>query len=244
MHFRQIRASDLHPREPPGRGRRGQLAGQPAAFAIHSQVHAARPDVGRRRPHPLGVRQGVVDARPPARPDHPGRLRLLRATTPCSTTTPASCSTSRRASASPTPSATTRPPSCATTACSPSATPSTRRPGGSSPWSAPARPQLLARGRRRAGAHRRRDGPPHRDQVGSHLAGWFSFQPLYDWIVRRPARPLGLTVGTAPVLDRRRSSCAGLGTAPWTGPCASASSSPRSTRSGRTRPSPSSATSS
>ncbi|MBI3256681.1 MAG: class II aldolase/adducin family protein, partial [Actinobacteria bacterium] len=21
-------------------------------------------------------------------------------------------------------------------------------------------------------------------QVGSHLAGWFSFQPAYDWIVR------------------------------------------------------------
>ncbi len=21
-------------------------------------------------------------------------------------------------------------------------------------------------------------------QVGSHLAGWFSFQPLYHWIVR------------------------------------------------------------
>jgi len=22
-------------------------------------------------------------------------------------------------------------------------------------------------------------------QIGSHLAGWFSFQPLYDWIVAR-----------------------------------------------------------
>ena len=29
-------------------------------------------------------------------------------------------------------------------------------------------------------------------QVGSHLAGWFSFQPLYDRIVRRAARPPGL----------------------------------------------------
>ena len=49
-----------------------------AAFAIHSQVHAARPDVGRRRALALAVRQGVVGARPHARPDHPGRLRLLR----------------------------------------------------------------------------------------------------------------------------------------------------------------------
>jgi ribulose-5-phosphate 4-epimerase/fuculose-1-phosphate aldolase len=24
-----------------------------------------------------------------------------------------------------------------------------------------------------------------RTQIGSHLAGWFSFQPLYDWIVTR-----------------------------------------------------------
>ena len=38
------------------------------------------------------------------------------------------------------------------------------------------------------------DGPdrPAR-QVGSHLAGWFSFQPLFDRIVRRAARPARLT---------------------------------------------------
>ena len=43
--------------------------------------------------------------------------------------------------------------------------------------------QLLAEAAGDPIAHRRRDGPPHREQVGSHFAGWFSFQPLYDKIV-------------------------------------------------------------
>ena len=37
-------------------------------------------------------------------------------------------------------------------------------------------------GRRRRGRSSTRPPPSPRSQVGSHLAGWLSFQPLYDWI--------------------------------------------------------------
>ena len=45
-------------------------------------------------------------------------------------------------------------------------------------------------GRRRAGRSSTTTSParPTR-QVGTHLAGWFSAQPLFDWIVRDRARP-------------------------------------------------------
>ncbi len=182
--FSLITASDLILVNHDGEVVEGDYAVNAAAFAIHSQVHAGPPRRERGRPRPLDQRQGVLVARPPARSDHPGRPARSTATTPCSTTTPASCSTPRRASASPTPSATTRRPSCATTACSPSARPSTRRRGGSSRWSAPARPSCWP-------------APPAtpvlidpematltQTQVGSHMAGWLSFQPLYEQIVR------------------------------------------------------------
>src|SRR3954447_15508051 len=87
------------------------------------------------------------------------------ATTRCSTTTPASCSTSKRASAWPTRSATTRPSSCRTTACSPSGRRRwTRRRGGSSRWSAPVRPSCSRkrRGRRRRSIPSRRPRPRRR----------------------------------------------------------------------------------
>ena len=40
------------------------------------------------------------------------------------------------------------------------------------------------RGGRHAGPDRPRDGQAHPGQVGSHFAGWFSFQPLFDRITR------------------------------------------------------------
>ena len=78
MSFRHVRVSDLILVSHTGEVVEGSRPVNPAAFAIHSAVHAARPDVDRRRARPLGLRQGVVRARAPARSDHPGRLRLLR----------------------------------------------------------------------------------------------------------------------------------------------------------------------
>ena len=182
--FSLIKASDLILVNHDGEVVEGDYDVNRAAFAIHSQVHAARPDV-QAAAHAHSVHgKAFSSLGQPARPAHPGRRARSTATTPCSTTTPASCSTPRRASASATPWARTRPSSCATTACSPWATRSTRRPGGSSPWSAPARPSCWP-------------WPPAtpmlidpemaamtQTQVGGHLAGWLSFQPLYEQIVR------------------------------------------------------------
>src|SRR5215218_7687651 len=65
-------------REPPGRRGGGRLAGQPGRV-LHPRRHPPGPSRRhRRRPWPLRARQGVVVAGPPARPAHPGRLRLLR----------------------------------------------------------------------------------------------------------------------------------------------------------------------
>ena len=78
MHFGHVRASDLCLVNHHGEVVEGERAINQAAFAIHSQVHAARPDVDRRGPLPLGVRQDVVDPRPQAGSHHPGRVRVLR----------------------------------------------------------------------------------------------------------------------------------------------------------------------
>ena len=43
--------------------------------------------------------------------------------------------------------------------------------------------QLLAEAAGDPIADRRRDAALTAEQVGRHLAGWFSFQPLYDKIV-------------------------------------------------------------
>ena len=78
MHFGHIRVSDLMLVDHDGEVVEGDRPVNQAAFAIHSQVHAARPDVIARRALPLDVRQVVVVARPAARPDHAGRVRVLR----------------------------------------------------------------------------------------------------------------------------------------------------------------------
>ena len=178
------------PREPRGRGRRGQLAGQP----------------GRLR-HPLrrSTRPGPTWSPPPTRtrctarrgrrcagrstrsPRTPARSTT---TTPCSTTTPAWCSTSTRASASPTPSATTRPSS-------------SRNHGlltvghtvDEAAWwfitmERTCQAQLLAEAAGDAGADRPRAGGE--DRRPGRAPAWpagCAFQPLYDWIVDAAARP-------------------------------------------------------
>ena len=59
---------------------------------------------------------------------------------------------------------------------------STRPRGGSSRWSAPARPSCWPRRPARPVLIDREQAEKTAGQVGSPLAGWFSFQPLYDWI--------------------------------------------------------------
>ena len=118
----------------------GKLAGQRGRLRHPLAGARGPPRRGRRRPLPLAARQGVVVAAA-GRSTRSRRTRARStATTRCSTTTPASCSTSRRASASPTPSATTRRSSSRNHGLlTVGHDASTRRRGGSSPWSAPAR---------------------------------------------------------------------------------------------------------
>src|SRR4029077_17495452 len=87
MNFKHIRVSDLICVDHTGAVVEGDAMVNAAAFAFHSQVHAARPDGAGARPPPrrgcgralaLDLRQVVVGARPVARPDHTGRVRLLR----------------------------------------------------------------------------------------------------------------------------------------------------------------------
>ena len=78
VHFSQIKVSNLIRCDHKGAVVEGDYPVNTAAFVIHSRVHAARPDAARRRPFPLDLRAGVLDARAPARADHPGRLRLLQ----------------------------------------------------------------------------------------------------------------------------------------------------------------------
>ena len=77
-HFSMISVSDLLLVNHHGDVVEGNDVVNRAAFAIHSQIHAARPDVDLGRALPLDARQGVVVARPHARPDHAGRVRVLR----------------------------------------------------------------------------------------------------------------------------------------------------------------------
>lgn len=127
------------PRQLRGPGDRGPLPRQPGG--VHRALPGPRRPPRRRRgrPLPLGARAGPRGARRPARPDHPGELRLLRGPRALRRLLRRRRRRHGGLAASPPRSTATRRSSCATTACSPSATPWTRRPGGSCPWNGPAR---------------------------------------------------------------------------------------------------------
>ena len=80
------------PGQPPGRGRRGRPAGQPAAFAIHSQCTPPGP-TSWPPPTPLDVRQGAGRRSAGRSTPSPRTPAPSTGTTPSSTTTPASSST-------------------------------------------------------------------------------------------------------------------------------------------------------
>ena len=105
MSFKQIRVQDLLLVNDHGEVVEGNWPVNQAAFAIHSADPRRPPRRRRRRPHPLGLRQGVLVAAPAPRSPSPRTPAPSTTTTPSSTTSPAWCSTPRRASASPTPSA-------------------------------------------------------------------------------------------------------------------------------------------
>nr|BFE82771.1 hypothetical protein GCM10020093_053720 [Planobispora longispora] len=144
MSFKQIKVSDLILVNHEGQVVEGRYHVNQAAFAIHAMVHQARPDaVAAAHSHSvygkalssLGTTlepltqdacafyedHGLFD-------DYTGVVLETE-----------------EGGASPRRSARTRPSSCATTACSPWATASTPPPGGSSPWSAAARPSCWPR---------------------------------------------------------------------------------------------------
>ena len=183
MSFRQIRVKDLMLVNHEGEVVEGTWPLNLAAFVIHSQIHAARPDVVSAA-HSHSVHGKAWSSAPAAaRPADPGCLCVLRATTWSSTTTPAPCSTSRRGSGSRTPWAVRRPRSWPTTACSPSGTAWTRRRGGSSPWSARCQAQLLAEAAGTPVPIGREVAEKTARQTGGHRVGWVQFQPLYDVVV-------------------------------------------------------------
>ena len=90
MSFKHIRVSDLILVNHEGEVVEGRYPVNEAAFAIHSQVHQARPDVvAAAHSHSVYGRALSALGRAPGA-DHPGRLRVLRGPRACSTTTPAS----------------------------------------------------------------------------------------------------------------------------------------------------------
>ena len=137
--FKQMRVSDLILVNHQGDVVEGDGLRQPGG--LRDPLAGARRPSRRRRGGALALdlRQVLVRARVASSiPSRRTRARST-ATTPCSTTSPGSSSTSRRASASAPRWVRRRPSSCATTGCSPSAVRSRRPRGGSSPWSAPVR---------------------------------------------------------------------------------------------------------
>jgi ribulose-5-phosphate 4-epimerase/fuculose-1-phosphate aldolase len=150
MNFGHVRVSDLILVNDRGEVVEGDYPVNTAAFVIHSQVHAARPDViAAAHAHSIYGKSWSTLARPldPITQDVCAFYEdhaLFDDYTVWSSTSP-------RASASRTRSATTRRSSCGTTGCSPWATRSTKPRGGSSRWKGPVRPSSSPRrrGRRR-----------------------------------------------------------------------------------------------
>ena len=145
MSFRHVRVSDLILVSHTGEVVEGNRPVNPAAFAIHSAVHAARPDVVAAA-HAHSVYGKAWSAL--------GRLLdpitqdacvFYEDHTVCEEGGGAIVLEEAAAKALAAALGPTRRRSTATTGCSRLATRSTRRPGGSSPWSGPARPSCWPR---------------------------------------------------------------------------------------------------
>ena len=183
MSFKQIRVKDLLLVNHQGEVVEGNWPVNQAAFAIHSAIHAARPDVVAAAHSHSVYGKTLSSLHTGCSTPHPGRLRLLRRPRPVRLL-------HRR-----------RPRRRGGQAHRPRP----RREQGRDPRQprpAHRRPQRR-RGRvvvhhHGALAARPSSWPwrpastksiddetarPHASQVGSHLAGWMSFQPLYDWII-------------------------------------------------------------
>ena len=138
--FRLISVSDLvcvdHDGDHPAR----RLRHQPGCLR-HPLPGPRRPTRRRRRgPHPLGARQGLLVARPAPRADHPGCVRLLRRPCPVRRLHRCRARHQRGQAHRPRPRRRQGRHPAQPRAAHRRGTASTRRPGGSSPWSAPARP--------------------------------------------------------------------------------------------------------
>ena len=183
MSFRHVRVSDLILVSHTGEVVEGDRPVNPAAFAIHSAVHAARPDViAAAHAHSIYGKAWSALGRP-LDPITQDACVFYEDHTVCEEGGGAIVLEEAAAKAL----AAALGPHKATIhrnhGLSPSGTRSTRRPGGSSPWSAPARPSCWPRrpGHRCSSTTR---GRVPRDNSAGHAAGWFSFQPLWDEISR------------------------------------------------------------
>ena len=202
-----------HPGERPGRGGRGEPPGQPGRLRHPLPGPRGPPRRGGRRPLALGLRQGLVDARPPARPAHPGRVRLLRGPRPLRRLHRRRDRHRGGQAHRRTPSATTRPSSCATTACL-----TVGHSVDEAAWwfitmERSCQAQLLAEAAGTPVSSTRRWPAHTATQVGNHFSGWLSFQPLSsascassptcstDPTGAAPPAPIPILRGT-PIVDR------------------------------------------
>ncbi len=186
MSFRHIRVSDLIAVNHEGQVVHGNKPVNQAGFVIHSAVHAAHPDVVAAAHAHSVYGKAWSSLAPPARPDHPGRLHALR-----EPRRGHRGSRRRRARPRGRPGARRRadrsedgvPPEPRHLLAW--ATPSPRPRGGSSTPSATARPSCSPRPPGTPTADRSREREVHRGaDRRPPYAGWFSFQPLWDEIVR------------------------------------------------------------
>ena len=184
MHFGHIRVSDLILVNHQGEVVEGDQPVNTAAFVIHSQIHAARPDVvAAAHSHSIYGKSwsALGQAVDPITQDvcafyedHALFDDYTGVVLDLEEGKRIAHALGRQQGRHP---AQPRPPHGR-------AIRSTRPRGGSSPWSGRARPSCWPRQPERPVLIDPEMARTTARQVGSHLAGWFSFQPLFDRIVR------------------------------------------------------------
>ena len=183
VHFGQIRVSDLVLVDAAGEVVEGNYPVNTSAFAIHSRVHAARPEaVAAAHAHSIHGKAWSSLGRllDPITQDACAFYEDHGLFDDFTGVVYETSEGDRIAQAL----GSTRPSSCAITDCSPWARASTPPPGGSSRWSAAARRSCSPK----------RPGKPIKiaheyarlthAQVGNEYGGWFQFQPLWQKITR------------------------------------------------------------